>query len=266
MNIIGKSVIRKDAFEKVTGRAKYTADELAGPSLHIKMVTSPYGHAKIVSIDVTEAKIVSGVRAILLGSHDLPLTGEEIRDRPPLAVEKVRYYGEPVALVVADTPVIAKKAADLIKVQYELLPVVNTPTEALKSDAPILHENLAAYEKLGTAYPVPHSNISNVTKIRKGSMEKGWAISDRVVEGTYSFSPSDHAAMETRSATAEIDPEGYIHITTSSQAPFMVKRLLGIYFKLDIGKIVVETPFVGGAYGGKAPIQWENLAYLSSRA
>ena len=103
MNIIGKSVIRKDAFEKVTGRAKYTADELAGPSLHAKMVISPYGHAKIVSIDVTEAKKIPGVRAILLGSHDLPLTGEEIRDRPPLAVDRVRYHGEPVALVVADT-------------------------------------------------------------------------------------------------------------------------------------------------------------------
>ncbi len=266
MNIIGKSVIRKDAFEKVTGRAKYTADELGGPSLHAKMVISPYGHAKIVSIDVSEAKKVPGVRAILLGSHDLPLTGEEIRDRPPLAVDRVRYHGEPVALVVADTPVLAKRAADAIDVKFELLPVVNSPTEALKPDAPILHENLVSYEKLGTAYPVPHSNISNITKIRKGNIEKGWSMSDVVMEGSYHFSPSDHAAMETRSATAEIDSEGYVHVTTSSQAPFMVKRLLSIYFQIDIGKIVVETPFVGGAYGGKAPVQWEVLAYLASRA
>ena len=266
VNIIGKSVIRKDAFEKVTGRAKYTADELVGPSLHAKMVTSPYGHAKIVSIDVTEAKKIPGVRAILVGSHDMPLTGEEIRDRPPLAVDKVRYYGEPVALVVADTVVIAKKAADVIDIKYELLPVVNSPSEALKVDAPLIHENLGSYEKLGTAYPKPHSNISNVTKIRKGNLELGWSMGEVVVEGTYSFSPSSHAAMETRSATAEIDPEGYVHITTSSQAPFMVKRLLSIYFQIDMGKIIVETPFVGGAYGGKAPIQWEVLAYLGSRA
>ncbi|MFZ0447231.1 MAG: xanthine dehydrogenase family protein molybdopterin-binding subunit [Bacillus sp. (in: firmicutes)] len=266
MNIIGKSVIRKDAFEKVTGRAKYTADELAVPTLHAKMVTSPYGHAKIVSIDVTEAKKIPGVRAILVGSHDMPLTGEEIRDRPPLAVDKVRYYGEPVALVVADTMVIAKKAADVIDIKYELLPVVNSPSEALKVDAPLIHENLGSYEKLGTAYPKPHSNISNVTKIRKGNLELGWSMGEVVVEGTYSFSPSSHAAMETRSATAEIDPEGYVHITTSSQAPFMVKRLLSIFFQIDMGKIIVETPFVGGAYGGKAPIQWEVLAYLGSRA
>ena len=179
------------------------------------------------------------------------LTGEEIRDRPPLAVDRVRYHGEPVALVVADTAVLAKKAADAIDVKYELLPVVNSPTEALKPDAPLLHENLVSYEKIGTAYPVPHSNISNVTKIRKGNMEQGWSMSDVVVEGSYRFSPSDHAAMETRSATAEIDPEGYIHITTSSQAPFMVKRLLSIYFQIDIGKIIVETPFVGGAIWGE---------------
>ncbi|WP_394231986.1 xanthine dehydrogenase family protein molybdopterin-binding subunit [Niallia oryzisoli] len=266
VNIIGKSVIRKDAFEKVTGRAKYTADELTVPLLHAKMVTSLYGHAKIVSIDVTKANKVPGVRAILLGSHDLPLTGEEIRDRPPLAVDKVRYYGEPVALVVADTPVIAKKAVDAIEVQYDLLPVVNSPTEALKPESPILHENLTSYKKIGTAYPVPHSNISNVTKIRKGNMEKGWSMSDVVVEGSFHLPPSDHAAMETRSATAEIDPEGFIHITTSSQAPFMVKRLLSTYFELDMGKILVETPFVGGGYGGKAPIQWEVLAYLASKA
>lgn len=266
VNIIGKSIIRKDAFEKVTGRAKYSADELSGPILHVKMVTSPYGHAKIVSIDVSKAEKVSGVRAIILGSHDLPLTGEEIRDRPPLAFNKVRYHGEPVALVVADTIAIAKKAADLIHVQYKPLPVVNTPTEALKEDAPLIHERLESYEKLGTAYPVPHSNISNVTKIRKGNMEKGWSISDVVVEESFRFSPSDHSAMETRCATAEIDPEGYIHVTTSSQAPFMVKRLISIYFQIDIGKIIVETPFVGGGYGGKAPVQWEILAYLASRA
>lgn len=266
MSIIGKSVIRKDAIEKVTGRAKYTADEQAGHLLHVRMVTSPYGHAKILSIDDSLTKEVLGVRAIVMGSHDIPLTGEEIRDRPPLAVDIVRYHGEPVALVVADTDMIAKKAADLIKVQYEPLPVINSPSDALKQDAPILHPDLMSYEKLGTAYPVPNSNISNVTKIRKGNIQQGFNQCEAIVEESYRFSPSDHSAMETRSATAEIKPDGYVHITTSSQAPFMVKRLIGQYFSIDIGKLTVETPFVGGGYGGKAPIQWEILAYLASKA
>lgn len=266
MSIIGKSVIRKDAIEKVTGRAKYTADEQDGHLLHVRMVTSPYGHAKILSIDDSLAKKVLGVRAIIKGSHDIPLTGEEIRDRPPLAVDIVRYHGEPIALVVSDTDRIAKKAADLIKVQYELLPVINSPSDALKQDAPILHPELMSYEKLGTAYPVPNSNISNVTKIRKGNITQGFNQCEAIVEESYRFSPSDHSAMETRSATAEIKPDGYVHITTSSQAPFMVKRLIGQYFSVDIGKIIVETPLVGGGYGGKAPIQWEILAYLASKA
>jgi CO/xanthine dehydrogenase Mo-binding subunit len=264
LEIIGKSVIRKEARDKVTGRAKYTNDYQPFPMLSAKMVISPYGHAKIVSIDTTDASKVPGVRAILAGQQ-FPLTGEAIRDRPPIAVDKVRYHGEPVALVVADTPVQAKKAADLINVQYELLPVVNSPTQAIQKDAPLVHERLGEYKKKKDVYPVPATNIATHIKIRKGNMERGWNESEAVVEASFSFSPSDHAAMETRCATAEILPDGNITITTSSQAPFMVKRLISDYFGEDIGKIIVHTPLVGGAYGGKASVQLEVLAYLASK-
>ncbi|PFN97791.1 aldehyde oxidase [Bacillus sp. AFS076308] len=265
MEVIGKSVIRKDALEKVTGRAKYTNDYYNNPMLSGKMVISPYGHAKIVYINTIEASQVPGVRAILAGQH-FPLTGEAIRDRPPIAVDKVRYHGEPVALVVADTPAQAKKAADLIKVQYELLPVVNSPTQAFKEVAPLVHEGLGNYDKDKDSHPVPGTNIATLIKIRKGNMEAGWAASEIVVEENFSFAPSDHAAIETRCATAEIKPDGTIMIMTSSQAPFMVKELIAQYFKEDIGKIVVHTPLVGGAYGGKAAVQLEVLAYLASKA
>ena len=265
MEVIGKSVIRKDALEKVTGRAKYTNDYYTNPMLSGKMVISPYGHAKIVNINTIEASQVPGVRAILAGQH-FPLTGEAIRDRPPIAVDKVRYHGEPVALVVADTPAQAKKAADLIKVQYELLPVVNSPTQAFKEGAPLVHEGLGNYDKDEDSHPVPGTNIATLIKIRKGNIEAGWAASEIVVQESFSFAPSDHAAMETRCATAEIKPDGTIMIMTSSQAPFMVKQLIANYFKEDIGKIVVHTPLVGGAYGGKAAVQLEVLAYLASKA
>ncbi|TWE08363.1 xanthine dehydrogenase molybdenum binding subunit apoprotein [Neobacillus bataviensis] len=265
MEVIGKSVIRKDALEKVTGRAKYTNDYYTNPMLSGKMVISPYGHAKIVNINTIEASQVPGVRAILAGQH-FPLTGEAIRDRPPIAVDKVRYHGEPVALVVADTPAQAKKAADLIKVQYELLPVVNSPTHAFKEGAPLVHEGLGNYDKDEDSHPVPGTNIATLIKIRKGNIEAGWAASEIVVQESFSFAPSDHAAMETRCATAEIKPDGTIMIMTSSQAPFMVKQLIANYFKEDIGKIVVHTPLVGGAYGGKAAVQLEVLAYLASKA
>ncbi|AKP45620.1 xanthine dehydrogenase family protein molybdopterin-binding subunit [Bacillus smithii] len=266
MNIIGKSIYRKEALDKVSGKAKYTADEQSTDMLHVKMVISPYGHAKIEKIDTSEAQKVPGVRAILTGSPELPLIGEEIQDRPPIAVGKVRYYGEPVALVVADHPVLAKRAADLIKVAYKPLPVVNSPSEALKSDAPLVHEKLDTYQRTQGVYPEPNTNIANRTKIRKGNMEKGWLESDLIVEENFSFSPSDHAAMETRCAIAEIHRDGYVHITSSSQAPFMIKKWISRYFNIDLGKIVVNTPLVGGAYGGKASVQWEILAFLASKA
>lgn len=265
MQVIGKSVIRKDALDKVTGRAKYTNDYESIPMLSVKMVISPYGHAKIISIDTRAASQVPGVRAILAGQH-FPLTGEAIRDRPPIAVDKVRYHGEPVALVVADNPAQAKKAADLIKVQYELLPVVNSPTQAFTKGATLVHEQLGSYDKDEDSFPVPGTNIATLIKIRKGNMETGWAASEIVVEEKFSFAPSDHAAIETRCATAEIRPDGSIIIMTSSQAPFMVKQLIAKYFNEDIGKIVVHTPLVGGAYGGKAAVQLEVLAYLASKA
>lgn len=265
LDVIGKGVIRKDAWDKVTGDAKYTDDYQSVGMLSCTKVISPYGHARITSIDTTEALKIPGVRAIITGEH-YPLTGEAIRDRPPIAVDKVRYHGELVALVVADTPSQAKKAANLVKVYYELLPVVNSPTQAFQKNAPLVHERLSEYKKEEDSHPVPGTNIATLTKIRKGNMEKGWSESEVTVEASYSFAPSDHAAMETRCSTCEISRDGTINIMTSSQAPYMVKTLISEYFGEDIGKIVVHTPFVGGGYGGKAPVQLEILAYLASKA
>lgn len=265
MDVIGKSIIRKEAQDKVTGRARYTHDHHSNTMLSGKVVISPYGHAKIVKIDTIEARKMPGVRAILAGEH-FPLTGEDIRDRPPLAVDKVRYHGEAIALVIADTPGQAKKAADRIKIQYELLPVVHSPIQAFQKDAPLVHERLGEYVKEKHTSPVPGTNIATHIKIRKGNMEKGWTESVTTVEADFSFPPSDHVAMETRCSIAEILPDGTIKIMTSSQAPFMVKQLIAGYFNEDIGKIIVETPLVGGAFGGKASVQLEILAYLGSKA
>jgi CO/xanthine dehydrogenase Mo-binding subunit len=263
--MIGKNVIRKEAWDKVTGKAKYTNDFKEKGMLHAKLVTSPYAHARIHAIDTKKASAIPGVRAIITG-EGLPLTGEDLLDRPPIAFDKVRYHGEVVAVVVADTLVQAEKAANLIHVVYEPLPAIGTPSEALKKGAPLIHEQLGSYQKNEHTYPEPNTNIAHRTKIRKGNMERGWAESDVVVETSVSFSPSDHVAMETRCATAEILSDGNIVISVSSQAPFMIKRLISTYFGEDVGKIIVHTPLVGGAYGGKAPVQLELLAYLAAKA
>lgn len=263
---IGDSIYRKEALEKVTGAAKYTDDYLNPAMLHAKLVISPHAHARILSIDTLEASKSPGVRAIITGQADFPLTGEEIHDRPPIAYRKVRYHGEPVAVVVADTPYLAKRAAELISVRYEPLHVVNCPSDAISTSAPLVHENLAHYAKIQHVYPEPNTNIADRIKIRKGNMEIGWQESEVTVEARFSFAPSDHAAMETRCATAEIRPDGHILISSSSQAPYMIKKLMSEYFKLDAGKITVTAPLVGGAYGGKVPTQLEIIAYLASKA
>jgi len=266
MNTVGKSIPKKESFEKVTGTALYTGDDTDVRLLHVRMVTSPYAHARIVEVNTADAWQVQGVRSILTGSDCSVLVGEEIRDRPVIAADRVRYFGETVAIVVADTEVLAEQAAARVRVRYDPLPVVNSPVDALRKDAPVLHERLPDYEKADGVIAVPGTNIASIIKVRKGDLEKGWADSEVVVENRIFFHPSDHAAMETRSATAEIKPDGYIHIESSTQAPFAVKRYMGRFFDIDPGFIVVTTPFVGGAYGGKAAIQLELVAYVASRS
>jgi CO/xanthine dehydrogenase Mo-binding subunit len=267
LQIVGSSEARVDALDKVHGRVRYTNDFAQPGMLHAILVTSPYAHARIRSIHTEKAMGANGITAVVTGADFPHPVGPLLADRPPIAYEKVRYFGEPVALVVAESEEAAKSAAKLIDVQYEPLPVVNSPSDARKSDAPFVHERLADYRpQIVGIYPEPGTNIANHTKIRKGNMQTGWSMSDVVVEASYSFPQSDHAALETRCARAEISPDGHVTIYSSSQGPFYIKKLLNQYFQIDIGKIVVHTAMLGGAFGGKGSIHLEFLAYLASRA
>lgn len=265
MEAIGQSVYRKEGWDKVTGKAIYTDDIHLPGMLHAALAISPHAHARIKSVDVREAEQMPGVRAVVTGRPE-PLVGEEIRDRPPIAYGKVRYNGEPVAVVVADTPGEARAAADRIRLDFEPLPVVHSPSEAIRPDAPLIHERLDQYVIGVMTFPEPHTNIANRTRIRKGDAQKAFLSCPVVVENEVSFAPSSHAAMETRCSIAQQAADGTVTIYTSSQAPFMVKKLLSSAFGIEIGKIVVHTPLVGGAYGGKGSVQWEILAYLATQA
>lgn len=262
---LGKSIYRKEGLDKVTGAAKYTDDYSSRDMLHVKLVVSPHAHAKIKSIETAKAAECPRVRGIVIG-QPFPLTGEEIKDRPPLAYDKVRYHGEPVAAVIADNAFEAKRAADLIKVNYEPLPVINSPKDALRPDAVLVHENLGAYEIIEHVYPEADTNIANRVKIRKGNMEEGWKQSLVTVEESFSFSQSDHTAMETRCVIAQIRSDSSVVFTSATQSPYMIKKLMSDYFNLEIGKVIVNTPFVGGGYGGKVPVQLELIAYMASLA
>lgn len=264
---IGKDVIRKEAWDKVTGRAKYNSDYSSPNLLHGVLVCSTCAHGYIRRLDYSQAINMPGVKKILTGADYSILCGSVIEDRPPLAVGKVRHYGEPVALVIAYSEAEASAAASRVIVEYEKLPTVGSPEAAMQPGAPLVHEYLGEYKHvIPEVYPTPNTNIVHQVKIRKGNMEQGWADSIIVVEGSYSLPQADHIAMETRNARAEVLPDGQIIIHSSSQSPFSIRKIISDHFGVEMGKVVVHVPLVGGAYGGKAPVVLEYLAVMASLA
>lgn len=267
MLAIGKDIPKKESWDKVTGNARYNTDFHEPGLLHAWLVTSLYGHALIKSIDKTSALNMSGVLAVVTGDSVTRLVGPVLEDRPPLAFDRARYFGEPLAIVIADSLAKAKEAAGRVNVNYEPLPPVGTLREALEKKY-LLHEGLTLYrrQKPNEIFNEPGTNIANKIKIRKGDMNKGWAESEVVIETRVTLPQSVHAAMEPRNAKAEIKSDGKVIIHTSSQGPYDVKKELCHYFDLDESKISVHVPLVGGGFGGKTTPQLEILALLASRA
>ncbi|WP_066397228.1 xanthine dehydrogenase family protein molybdopterin-binding subunit [Neobacillus mesonae] len=264
---VGHPEQRIDAVEKAAGTVRYTADYNVPGLLYAKLATSTQAHARIKSIDIEEAWKVQGVRAIVTGKMFPFHIGPILADRPPLAFEKVRYYGEPLAIVVADQEHVAKLAAGLIKVEYEPLPVVNSVREAFQSDAPLIHENSGQYIKIiSNVYPVQGTNIGSHIKIRKGDFITAWENCDYKIKETYSFNLSDHVALEPRCTRVEINPAGKVVVHSTTQSPFTIKKVLNQFFNIDVGNIIVHVPLIGGAFGGKGTVQLEPLAYLASKA
>lgn len=264
---VGKSEQRIDALEKAMGKVRYVGDYSVSGLLHAKLVTSTRAHALIKSIDTTEAWKMPGVRAIVTGDMFPFHIGPILADRPPLAFEKVRYYGEPVAIIVADHPHQAKLATQQVKIDYEPLPIINSAQQAFQSNAPLVHENSGQYTKIiSDVYPKTGTNIGSHIKIRKGDFETTWANSEETITATYSFNLSDHAALETRSTRVEINPAGKVIVHSCTQSPFTIKKVLNQFFNVEVGNIIVHVPMVGGAFGGKGTVQLEPLAYLASQA
>ena len=264
--MIGKSVKRIKALEKVTGNAQFVHDIEIQGMLHAKMKLSPYAHAKIVNIDKTKAESLPGVWAVLTG-EELPYkVGLYLIDKDILAVNKVRYQGEPVAAVAAETKEIAEKAVELIEVEYEKLDAVLDVQKAVEEDAPLVHENLAELESAPVFFPKPGTNIAHHTKIRKGDINKGFAKADHIIENEFTLPMVDHTAMETHTSIAQWKPGRKVKIWTSAQSPFAVRDLLANGLNLNHEDIEVIVPYVGGGFGGKAGIHFEPLVTCLSRA
>ncbi len=265
--IVGHSVGRKDTLNKITGRAKYTDDWFGPDMLYAALLVSPHAHARILSIDSSRALAAPGVRAVVVGSDCPRYTGASLVDRPILAVDTVRYAGEPVALVIADELHQAEAALAFVEVNYAPLPVIQSPKASYQPNAPLLHPDVRSYiRNLDEANPIPGTNIATHVPIRKGEPDANWAFCDCIVEVEVSFPQSHHAALETHVAIAEIKPDGNIHITTSTQAPYTIPDLIHDTFDVDPSQVYVHTPFVGGGFGGKSSPYVELLAVAASKA
>jgi CO/xanthine dehydrogenase Mo-binding subunit len=269
-HVVNHSIPRRDGRVKVTGKAQYVADLKLIGMAYAKVLRSPFAHAKIISIDKSRAEAHPGVYCVVTG-YDLdglnPYFGHAVKDHPLLAIEKVRYAGEPVAAVVAIDERIAFEALEFIDVKYEELKGVFTPEEAMAKDAPLLHERkfeagaLRGFE--GEVTAGKGTNICQTHKIQWGDIEKAFKEAASVVEGNYYFPMTYAYAMEPYVAVADVTDQG-VTIYSSAQHPFMVRHDLKSIFNLPVSKVRLIVPFVGGGYGSKSYTKVEPLTAACS--
>ena len=264
---VGKSVPRLEGAEKVTGRTRYAADIDVPDALWAKLLRSPLPHARVLSVDTSKAVRLPGVRAVISGA-DIPpvLTGLRMKDMPVLARERVRYVGEPVAAVAADSPEIAEEALSVIDVQYEALPFVTDPVEAIRPGAPVLHDNPAAYKNAPErATDLP--NVQSLGRWSNGDVEAGFKKAAKIFEHTFRTPLGFHAYIEPHACAVGVGADGRIEIWASNKSPFTLRDRLARDFDLDAKKIKVHILPVGGDFGGKTSVIEVPLCYfLAERA
>jgi len=260
-SIIGTSPQRIEGRAKVTGAATYVDDMQFGPNLlHGMLKHSPIPHGIIVRIDVSKARALPGVRVVVTGQDFPGYTGLYLKDRRIFALDRVRYVGDAVAAVAADTPEIAARAVDLIEVEYEPLPGVFDPEFGASPEAPLIHPDMDKYECVPFIFPQPGTNVSNWFKVRKGDMEKGWAEADLIYEHKYRVPQVQHVPLETHVCVAQQDVNGKITLWSSSQSPFAQRNLIAKALNISHSKLRVITPYVGGGFGSKAGVSIEGAA------
>jgi CO/xanthine dehydrogenase Mo-binding subunit len=262
--IIGKSIPRKDGKAKVLGRTKFGADHNIAGQLYGAILHSTEAHANIVKIDVSEAVAMPGVRAVLSG-EDVDLRyGHMLVDQPIFAQKKVRYWGEPVAAVAADSLRIASAAVRKIKVEYEPLPIVDTIEKALKAET-LVHEQWTDYSILGGCSPVEGTNIVDKFVLVHGDVDQGFQEADAVVENEIYCSMIQHVPIETHAAIAIADQEN-CHIISPAQSPFMIRNIIAHAFGYRLDRVRVTCSDIGGAFGCKVEAKLEPICVALSRA
>ncbi|MGC9334757.1 MAG: xanthine dehydrogenase family protein molybdopterin-binding subunit [Anaerolineae bacterium] len=270
--IVGESVTRIDARAKVTGEARYPGDFVMEDMLHAKILFAGRAHARVLSIDSAQAEAVPGVVTIFTAA-DVPVNeyGLQTPDQPVLCgpgsdkpgTDVVRFVGDQVALVVAETEDAAARARDLIHVEYEDMPVLTDPFEALEADAPQLHPHRQPSElhpELST-----EGNIISHHQIRKGDMEAAWEAADVIVEGEYRTPAQEHAYLQPEAGVSYIDEEGRVTVVSAGQWTWEDQQEIAHALGISPDRVRVIYPAIGGAFGGREDMSVQIVLALAAQ-
>ena len=262
--VVGKPTPRVEGELKVTGKALYSADVKLPDILWGKVLRSPISSGRIKNITTDKARQLPGVKAVITGEDVAGLRiGRCIYDNPVLADGLVRFIGEKVAAVAAETRLAAEQALELIEVEYDEMEPLLDPVAAIKDDAPILHPNLLSYKGL----PVPVEKVSNVfayLKWGKGDIEAGFRQADVIVENTFTTQVTHQSYLEPHACVVSADPSGGASIWSCSKTPFAVRNQLSNCIGIDKEKLVFNPMHIGGDFGGKGGFMDVPVAYFLS--
>src|SRR6266566_4132842 len=272
--VIGTRPIRHDGEDKVTGRAKYGADYAFPGMLHGKVLRSPHAHANIKSIKIDKALKLPGVKAIVTADDFPQIPSEEafVGEGPMnfrdlsyncMARGKAPYDGHAVAAVAATTPAIAEEALDLIEVEYEVLPHVIDVEDAMKPNAPILHNDL--FTQGVDPKPTAPSNVAKRVTFSKGDFATGWREAEVTIERRYTTQPVHQAYIEPHACLVAVGNDGQCTIFSSSQGQFMVRAYCAKLLNIDIANIRAMPAEIGGGFGGKTLVYLEPVALALSK-
>ena len=265
--IVGTSVPRAEGPDKVTGRTRYAADIPREGLLWGKILRSPHPHARIRRIDTDRARSAPGVKAVVTG-QDVPnhFMGKQILDMPVLCWDRVRYIGDRVAAVAAETPEAAEAALGLIEVDYEVLPAVFDPLAATEPGAPLIHDDVAGYD--GAPHERLATDVHNgLTRLfwSKGDVEQGFREADVTLEHTFRVPGRHQGYLEPHAGLVAIDPDGRLQIWACTKDTFRTRRMLAGAIGVEPARIRVHPVNVGGEFGGKGDARDLPIAFFLAR-
>ena len=270
-SVVGQSVYRRDAAQKVTGQILHVGNIEMPGLLHVAVLRSPYPHARITRIEKSRAEALNGVAAVITGADITAMSGVDpyfgpaFCDQPILAIDRVLHVGDMVVAVAAEDRRRAEDALQLIEVDYEPLPAVLDVLEAAKPGSPVVHEELrpaGAFADLAHVKAGEKSNICYHFKLRTGNVQKAFAEADHIFEDTFSSPPAQHMPMEPHVTLVYMDENEKINVWTATQTPSFVRTQLAATFGIPMNRVRVRVPYLGGGYGSKLYAKLEPLVTL----